>query len=404
MSTTDSQIPLWMDDKFIMSAISHYENNPQAKVLQYSIEIAKKSGGNQSGSAVYRSAIIYCSNSIIDKIFTIIKTQPVVENAEKLEDVTAFNVETSMYKILSKIQVLMQSIGDSDVLCPRLIFQSMEPQPVIFLEDVHMNGFDYMIDTIPEDFEFSKMIARRLGKFHAGSYYLNKIKQFNPAYFTFSIYEDYQCINMLFDKPLRIFIEVLSSWIGYEKYVEPLKAFRKNFASLGLKSYKPHKGSTTINVLNHGDFHSRNVLFRRDMDGTLSDMIMLDFQTCVFATPAIDLTYALYNFVSDSNRQKHRDEFIAIYHHQFVETLKQLGHQKHIPTLMDLQIEMLRNGNLQVITAICLKYLSYFDYKRLEPEDFTNGMRSIKVKAFNSDGFKKMISEELPRFLYSGII
>lgn len=52
----------------------------------------------------------------------------------------------------------------------------MEPQPVIFLEDVHMTGFDYMIDAIPENFEFSKMIARRLGKFHAGSYYLNKIK------------------------------------------------------------------------------------------------------------------------------------------------------------------------------------------------------------------------------------
>lgn len=84
---------------------------------------------------------------------------------------------------------------------------------------------------------------------------------------------------MLFDKPLRIFIEVLSTWKGYEKYIEPLKAFRKNFVSLGLKSYRPHKGSTTINVLNHGDFHSRNVLFRKDMDGTLSDMIMVSLIT-----------------------------------------------------------------------------------------------------------------------------
>lgn len=119
MSTKDSQTPIWMDDKFITSAIRHYENNPQAKVLQYSIEPAKKSDGNQGGSAVYRSSIIYSSNSIIDKIYTIIKTQPVVENAEKLDDEAAFNVETSMYKILSKIQLLMQSIGDSDVLCPR---------------------------------------------------------------------------------------------------------------------------------------------------------------------------------------------------------------------------------------------------------------------------------------------
>lgn len=405
MSVFDaSQIPPWMDEMFITSAICHFENNPQSKVLQFSIEPAKKTGGNRFESAVYRSSIIYCSNSIIDKIFTIIKTQPVIENEENLEDEAVFNVETSMYKILSKIQFLMQSIGDSDILCPRLFFQCMSPQPVIFLEDVNMSGFDQMIDTIPEDFEFSKMIARRLGKFHAGSFYLNKIKQFNHNYFTFSIYQDYQCINMLFDKPLRIFIELISTWKGFEQFVEPLKAFRKHFASLGLKSYKPNKGSAAFNVLNHGDFHSRNVLFKKDIDGKLNDMIMLDFQTCVFASPAIDLTSALYNFLSDSNRIKHRDEFIAVYHKQFVNTLKQFGYNKHMPTLMDLQIEMLRNGNLQVITAICLKYLSYFDYKSLEPEDLTNGMKSIKIKAFNTEGFKKMISEELPRFLYNGII
>ena len=80
---------------------------------------------------------------------------------------------------------------------------------------------------------------------------------------------------MLFDKPLRIFIEIISTWNGFEKYIEPLKAFRKNFASLGLKSYKPHKGSTAFNVVNHGDFHSRNVLFKRDVDGKFSDMIMV---------------------------------------------------------------------------------------------------------------------------------
>lgn len=130
----------------------------------------------------------------------------------------------------------------------------------------------------------------------------------------------------------------------------------------------------------------------------------LDFQTCVFASPAIDLTSAIYNFISDSNRPKRRDEFIAVYHKQFVDTLKEFGYQKHIPTLMELQVDMLRNGNLQVIASICMKYLSYFDCKRLEPEDLSNGMRSVKVKAFTSEGFRKMISEELPRFLHTGII
>lgn len=44
--------------------------------------------------------------------------------------------------------------------------------PVIILEDVKPKGFDYLLQTPPEDFEASKMIIRKLAKFHAASFYL----------------------------------------------------------------------------------------------------------------------------------------------------------------------------------------------------------------------------------------
>ncbi|KAG5668058.1 hypothetical protein PVAND_016014 [Polypedilum vanderplanki] len=394
----------WIDKNFISAALKSFENCEEIEIIDFYVT---PSENNQSSynSVLYHASITYKQVIEIKHIFVVIKAQPFIENSQHDGDEKTFHTETQTYKILSEIQSLMHSIGDKEVLCPKLIYETIKPRPAIVLEDVNKSGFETMIEEIPMDFEFSKMVARKLGKFHAGSFYLQKQRKFSPSNFTFSIYQDFQCINMLFDKPLRIFIEVLSTWKGYEKFIEPLREFRKNFASQGVRSYTRNRGNFAFNVLNHGDFNARNVLFKKnEKNGKFCDMIMLDFQACVFATPAVDLTYALYNFLSDENRQKYRDEFLAIYHQQFVDSLKKFGYKKQPPSLIDLQVEMIRNGNLQVISAICLKYLSYFDYKTLEPDDLANGMRSIKEKAFNSDGFKKMISEELPRFLYCGII
>lgn len=55
----------------------------------------------------------------------------------------------------------------------RLIYQTMTPKPVIILEDTSVNGFDTMITSAQEDFEFPKRIVKYLAKFHAASFYLH---------------------------------------------------------------------------------------------------------------------------------------------------------------------------------------------------------------------------------------
>lgn len=54
----------------------------------------------------------------------------------------------------------------------RLIYQSIEPSPLIILEDLSGKGFG-IIEKPPEDFEVSKQIFRRLAKFHAASFLLH---------------------------------------------------------------------------------------------------------------------------------------------------------------------------------------------------------------------------------------
>lgn len=44
--------------------------------------------------------------------------------------------------------------------------------PVIMLEDVKPKGFDFLLESPPEDFETSIMMIKKLAKFHAASFYL----------------------------------------------------------------------------------------------------------------------------------------------------------------------------------------------------------------------------------------
>ena len=48
----------------------------------------------------------------------------------------------------------------------------MTPKPVIMLENITLSGFDTSIKSIHENFELSKMVLKRLAKFHAASFYL----------------------------------------------------------------------------------------------------------------------------------------------------------------------------------------------------------------------------------------
>lgn len=112
--------------------------------------------------------------------------------------------------------------------------------------------------------------------------------------------------------------------------------------------------------------------------------------------------------MSAENRQQHRAEFISTYYQQFVESLKKFGYLKAPPSLIDLQVELLRNGNLEVVVAICMSIYLYhdFDYANMSPEDMDmgEGTKRAKRRMYHAPGFKEIIIKELPRWLFNGFI
>ncbi|XP_070508925.1 uncharacterized protein [Chironomus tepperi] len=403
------QIPLWLDQELFDTAIQTYISDPQAKVTSFDIKAATKPGENFA-SAVYRAAIKFTSKFSKDEkeMSVIIKTQPVnvdLPNMAHMKDTTFFETEMAVYgNILWKIQELITSVGYEDVMCPKLIYQTMTPKPIIILEDVSINGFDTPIRSLHDDFEITKMIVRRLAKFHAASFYLQDEQKIDATPFNHSLFKFDPIAKSFFGEGYKTLLTVMSKWNGFERYIEPIRQLSETYREKGLKSYSPNTGPGAWNVLNHGDFHLKNMLYKMDKDsGKVEDVMMYDFQICVYASPAVDLTYMLFNFTSDENRYNRYDELLATYHEQFVEALKRFGYLKQPPTLLDLQVEMMKNGNLQAQNGLLMYAFLIFDMSTVKMEDLKD-KTALKRMTFENERYKKVIKEELEVFLFRGYL
>jgi hypothetical protein len=65
---------------------------------------------------------------------------------------------------------------------------------------------------------------------------------------------------------MDLFIEEIETWPGYEVYVKKLKVFRQHFMEMGIIATKCIPNG--YNVLNHGDCHSKNLLFKLTKEAT----------------------------------------------------------------------------------------------------------------------------------------
>lgn len=123
---------------------------------------------------------------------------------------------------------------------------------------------------MPVNFEKAQMIAKKLGKFHAMSFFLNEehvagavTKSFTDGFFSEKLIGNWDFIysNM----------EALIDLTRDGAWGDEMRQVAKKLVDL-----QPHFGEKMkqiytvnpkgVNILNHGDFHIRNLLFRYKED------------------------------------------------------------------------------------------------------------------------------------------
>lgn len=146
-----------------------------------------------------------------------------------------------------------------------------------------------------------------------------------------------------FMKLVAAFGKAVRDYGGFETYADKIQSWdMENFMKTFLDVAEPM--SCGFQVLNHGDLWLNNMMFKSDAIGNPLDVSMIDYQMGFWGSPVADLIYFLISSVSDEIKVECFDEFIEFYHIQLTDALKKLKYDKAIPTLPELQIDLLNKG------------------------------------------------------------
>lgn len=223
---------------------------------------------------------------------------------------------------------------------------------MLLFNDVTMEGFRVNADLC--GIAKMSLILDKIAKYHALSMIILEEKgsmQFPNPYASPTMKE------MM--APMKFYIQSLGSvvktWPEFMEIGERLEDPEMGDKILEdmLKTLSTER-SVGFNVLNHGDFHIRNLMFRMtdDDEDEEEEVLFLDFQIPILNSPAFDLNGMLHGICNLEARER-KEEVLYMYHTKLVNNLKAYGYEGEIPSAIDVQVEMLRASPLEVYQSLC---------------------------------------------------
>lgn len=302
---------------------------------------------------MYRALVKYNKKGSSEKLSQsmIIKIMPFAEGSKKemMEATgigkTLFEVEIDTYsKALPKIEAALRAAGDNTEIVGKCFYTAVEPELILIFEDLTIDNYK-AIDKWGGDWELGKKSLEKLAKWHAVTFKSSVEGDEDFKKFNVTLFNDEQALQMpMFRDGFKNFFDMLQSTPEFSEYVPIFeKIMANNPLQKATNIFKAYKNGDPAHlyVLNHGDFHIKNVMYTEKDDGKVDDVKLVDFQLSFWGPAVIDLTYMLYMLIDGESRLNRRNEIIYHYFTCFTETLKQLKFAGEFPKLTDLYKDFL---------------------------------------------------------------
>ncbi|XP_034664621.1 uncharacterized protein LOC117898988 [Drosophila subobscura] len=330
--------PEWLNAQFIAKVLSEHEQAVELKVtdLHFSPASAK---GDHYASIMFRAKVEYTTRNGDSRKSLIIKTMPEQEGHKKemLDESPIFKTETGMYStVLPEFERILRQAGVYDKLYVDCIYHSLKPRQVMIFEDLVEMGYVVIRDREPGHEEVRSAYSK-LAKFHAASM---KVQQEQPTKL-----ESYT--NGLFDMPkllkegfiitgMTFFVDLLEKEPELRKYKKYFENIKGNPIQQLMEEWAQRRQNPQpdpYNVLCHGDFHLRNMMFKHNKEtGAFEDCMLLDYQMCNISPLTVDLIYSVYMLLEPQQRWDHWEDLLKHYFSVLVDTLKKIGYKGEMPT------------------------------------------------------------------------
>lgn len=205
------------------------------------------------------------------------------------------------------------------------------------LEDLDAAGY-YMLNRAALDYEHCATTLRGVAMFHAASAKLHREddRLLAPASHE-GIY-----VEGIRRKVLRLCCPALVELLRMQRTSPTVIA---NFAAseerINADDFcKLTFGQRRFNVLNHGDLKTNNMMFKKDGSGRPIAIKLVDYQTCCWNWPVLDLIFFTMVTMDYPVYEKHYDQLLDLYLDTLNETLSNVGCADCAYTRKDYEADM----------------------------------------------------------------
>ncbi|XP_036340931.1 uncharacterized protein LOC118750316 [Rhagoletis pomonella] len=272
--------PDWLNKEFFEKILKSEESD-NVKVTDLELRPGTLKNDHYA-SVMFRAKLSYSVDSqptVEKRNSFILKVQPFADGTKKdlLSELHTFTTEIRMYtEVLPVIERELRQYGDETILGPKLIaFSNNWPAYVVF-EDLALKGYTttgYRHASLTE----VKAALLKLAKLHAISYKLSQEKNNIFATMNKGSMNSMDPNNFDFIKNAsKLLKEVLSEHGDLRKYVPHIESVEHTLLPKIIDMFNENRNGKCdgIFVLNHGDFHNKNMMIC-NVDGELKDLMLV---------------------------------------------------------------------------------------------------------------------------------
>ncbi|XP_017079549.2 uncharacterized protein LOC108113477 [Drosophila eugracilis] len=341
-------VPEYLNEQFFTETLEDGLRESKVTVKEIIFDWGSNPGDNYC-SAIYRVELTFskwvngAESTATDKLSLIVKTIPITEATQFLEDVSVFIKEKQTYTdVLPRLEILSRG----DRFGAKYYHSVKTPVQTIVFSDLKVEGYKVSSREAGLDWHHASLILQQLGKFHATSMVLAKkdpriVEKYSRGMLSEDILMKSDTFEHMFGGFLKGLIKSSASWPGFEKITKNLQRLMDNFRSVCVAAAKPKNGDRYV-VLNHGDMWTNNFMYAYEnasQPEVPTRAIFVDFQLSFYGSPACDLNFFLNTSLKLELLQERREDLIKVYYAAFKDALK-YARFEDIPTFEDLQYEL----------------------------------------------------------------
>lgn len=338
--------PDWLNKAYLTKVLEERDADRPAdiKLISFAVTSATNKGDNFA-SEMFRISVTYrCNGRIVADERMILKKELEQEDVKRLFDpYDIYRNEIECYRTyLPQFQKLLQAIGEDIKLVPTLIHCDPDHHTII-MEDVAVLGYRNASKANRFNMATARLLMHKLAAYHAASVIYNRenggiLERIETKLFDVRLKDG---LMVWFTKLIDTLADTVQEWgDDYRAYGPKLKCIHRNFIRLGAQTLAPSPGH---GVFSHGDCWFNNLMVRYedavDEDRPV-DLLLVDLQLAGWSSQAIDLIYFFHTSLNETDLRENVNELVQHYHSHFARILQKFEY-KQIPTLHQLQIEIL---------------------------------------------------------------